>query len=113
MTTLILMAVYNRVHVSDIAVVYTLFVSPERWLKSSQFDLAHSMAEDIQTQEETFRQQNKSCFILGASGETGKVLLQEVLELNIFSKVTLIGRRQLTFEGRAYENLVSVTLFLN
>lgn len=71
------------------------------------------MAEDIKTQEENFRQQNKSCFILGASGETGKLLLQEVLERNIFSKVTLIGRRQLTFEDRAYENLVSVTLFRN
>lgn len=65
-----------------------------------------SMAEDIKTLEENLRQQNKSCFILGASGETGKVLLQELLERNIFSKITLIGRRQLTFEGKTYENLV-------
>ncbi|GLD55805.1 oxidoreductase HTATIP2 isoform X1 [Lates japonicus] len=65
-----------------------------------------SMAEDVKTLEENFRQQNKSCFILGASGETGKVLLQDLLERNIFSKITLIGRRQLTFEGKAYENLV-------
>ncbi len=65
------------------------------------------MAEDMKTLEENFRQQNKSCFILGASGETGKRLLQDLLERNIFSKITLIGRRQLTFEGEAYENLVS------
>lgn len=65
-----------------------------------------SMAEDIKAVEENFKQQNKSCFILGASGETGKVLLQELLERNIFSKITLIGRRQLTFEGKSYENLV-------
>lgn len=65
------------------------------------------MAEDIKTLEENFRQQNKSCFILGASGETGKLLLQELLEHNIFSKITLTGRRQLTFEGKTYENLVS------
>lgn len=64
-----------------------------------------SMAEDMKTMEENFRQQNKSCFILGASGETGKLLLQELLERNIFSKITLIGRRQLMFEGKAYENL--------
>uniref|UniRef100_A0AAZ1WYL2 Protein HTATIP2 n=1 Tax=Oreochromis aureus TaxID=47969 RepID=A0AAZ1WYL2_OREAU len=68
--------------------------------------VVNSMAEDIKTLEENFRQQNKSCFILGASGETGKVLLQELLERNIFSKITLIGRRQLTFEGKTYENLV-------
>lgn len=65
------------------------------------------MAEDMKTLEENFRQQNKSCFVLGASGESGKVLLQELLERNIFSKITLIGRRQLTFEDKAYENLVS------
>ncbi|XP_047435830.1 oxidoreductase HTATIP2 isoform X2 [Mugil cephalus] len=64
------------------------------------------MAEDMKTLEENFKQQNKSCFILGASGETGKVLLQDLLERNLFSKITLIGRRQLTFEDKAYENLV-------
>lgn len=66
------------------------------------------MAEDMKTLEENFRQQNKSCFILGASGETGKLLLREVLERNIFSRVTLIGRRKLTFEEEKYKNLVSV-----
>ncbi|XP_034435865.1 oxidoreductase HTATIP2 [Hippoglossus hippoglossus] len=65
-----------------------------------------SMAEDMKTLEETFRQQNRSCFVLGASGETGGLLLRELLERNVFSKITLIGRRQLTFEGKAYENLV-------
>ncbi|XP_038129334.1 oxidoreductase HTATIP2 isoform X2 [Cyprinodon tularosa] len=65
-----------------------------------------SMAVNMETLKENFRSQNKSCFILGASGETGKVLLQELLERNIFSKITLIGRRQLTFEGKEYENLV-------
>ncbi|XP_068430149.1 oxidoreductase HTATIP2 [Clinocottus analis] len=65
-----------------------------------------SMAEDMNTLEENFRQQNKSCFILGASGETGRMLLQELLGRNIFSKITLIGRRQLTFEDKAYESLL-------
>ncbi|KAK2919893.1 hypothetical protein Q8A73_002097 [Channa argus] len=65
-----------------------------------------SMAEDMKTLEESFRQQNNSCFILGASGETGRLLLQELLERNIFSKITLIGRRQLTFEDKVHETLV-------
>lgn len=68
------------------------------------------MAEGTKTLEEKFRRQNKSCFILGASGETGKVLLQELLERNIFSKITLIGRRQLSFEDKACENLVGVQM---
>uniref|UniRef100_A0A673M425 Protein HTATIP2 n=1 Tax=Sinocyclocheilus rhinocerous TaxID=307959 RepID=A0A673M425_9TELE len=33
-------------------------------------------------------------------------LLKEIVERNIFSSITLIGRRQLTFEDKAYENLV-------
>lgn len=70
--------------------------------------MAHSMAGDMKTLEENFRHQNKSCFILGASGETGKLLLREVLERNLFSRVTLIGRRTLTFEEEKYKNLVSV-----
>ncbi|CAG5849267.1 unnamed protein product [Menidia menidia] len=65
-----------------------------------------SMAEDMKTMEENFRHQNKSCFVLGASGETGRLLLKELLERNLFSKITLIGRRQLTFEGEANENLI-------
>ncbi|XP_029065446.1 oxidoreductase HTATIP2 isoform X3 [Monodon monoceros] len=54
---------------------------------------------------EDFRMQNKSVFILGASGETGRVLLKEILEQGLFSKVTLIGRRKLTFNEEAYKNV--------
>uniref|UniRef100_A0A8C9JYE1 Protein HTATIP2 n=1 Tax=Panthera tigris altaica TaxID=74533 RepID=A0A8C9JYE1_PANTA len=54
---------------------------------------------------EDFRMQNKSVFILGASGETGRVLLKEILEQNLFSKITLIGRRKLTFDEEAYKNV--------
>uniref|UniRef100_A0A452V2W8 Protein HTATIP2 n=1 Tax=Ursus maritimus TaxID=29073 RepID=A0A452V2W8_URSMA len=54
---------------------------------------------------EDFRMQNKSVFILGASGETGRALLKEMLEQSLFSKVTLIGRRKLTFDEEAYKNV--------
>lgn len=62
---------------------------------------------DLNALEETYREGNKSCFILGASGETGKALVKEIVERKLFSKITLIGRRQLTFEDKAYENVVS------
>ncbi|XP_051885265.1 oxidoreductase HTATIP2 isoform X2 [Pristis pectinata] len=64
------------------------------------------MSQDINKLREMYRTFNKSCFILGASGETGKVLLQEVLKSQLFSKVTLIGRRKLTFEDAMYENVI-------
>lgn len=99
----------HRLPTSWIKSVWFL-VLPDKALK--QLICSGSMAEDMKTLEETFRQQNKSCFILGASGESGKMLLQELLERNIFSKITLIGRRQLTFEDKAYENLVSANILL-
>ncbi|KAB0344862.1 hypothetical protein FD754_021788 [Muntiacus muntjak] len=55
--------------------------------------------------QEEFRMQNKSVFILGASGETNRVLLKEILEQGLFSKVTLIGRRKLTLDEEAYKNV--------
>lgn len=37
-----------------------------------------------------------SCFVLGASGETGRALLRELLARRAFARVTLIGRRRLS-----------------
>lgn len=103
-----ILSMAQMTHVVHINYMFVLiWALPALCWESSQCVLARRMAEDMQTLEENFRQQNKSCFILGASGETGKVLLQDLLERNIFSKITLIVRRQLTFEGKAYENLVS------
>nr|KAF6342911.1 HIV-1 Tat interactive protein 2 [Pipistrellus kuhlii] len=62
-------------------------------------------AEALPKLREDFRMQNKSVFILGASGETGKALLRELLEQRLFSRVTLIGRRKLTFEEKAYADV--------
>ncbi|KAM5319230.1 oxidoreductase HTATIP2 isoform 3-T3 [Glossophaga mutica] len=66
-----------------------------------------SMAETeaLPKLREDFRRQNKSVFILGVSGETGRVLLKEILEQSLFSKVTVIGRRKLTFDEEAYKNV--------
>ncbi|XP_048825651.1 oxidoreductase HTATIP2-like [Brienomyrus brachyistius] len=64
------------------------------------------MASNMRTLEEAFREKNKTCFVLGASGETGKQLLKELVDRKIFSKITLIGRRQLTFEDKAYESVI-------
>uniref|UniRef100_A0A2K6MB53 HIV-1 Tat interactive protein 2 n=1 Tax=Rhinopithecus bieti TaxID=61621 RepID=A0A2K6MB53_RHIBE len=66
-----------------------------------------SMAETeaLSKLREDFKMQNKSVFILGASGETGRALLKEILEQGLFSKVTLIGRRKLTLNEEAYKNV--------
>ncbi|RXM31740.1 Sodium- and chloride-dependent glycine transporter 2 [Acipenser ruthenus] len=62
------------------------------------------MAADIETLQENYRQKNKTCFILGASVETGKLLFKEIVNSQIFSKIALIGRR-LAFENEAHENV--------
>lgn len=67
---------------------------------------------DLNAKAEIYRQKNKTCFILGASGESGKVLLNEIKKSNIFSKITLIGRRELQFDNNTYENLVMSQVFV-
>ncbi|XP_054021260.1 oxidoreductase HTATIP2 [Dryobates pubescens] len=43
----------------------------------------------------------RTCFVLGASGATGGVLLRELLARRLFSRVTLIGRRRLSLGEEA------------
>ncbi|KAI1904609.1 hypothetical protein AGOR_G00007380 [Albula goreensis] len=64
------------------------------------------MEHDVKTLEENFRENNLSCFILGASGETGKELVKDIVSRKIFSRITLIGRRELKFEDNAHQSLI-------
>eukprot|EP00079_Xenopus_tropicalis_P023808 XP_012816294.1 PREDICTED: oxidoreductase HTATIP2 isoform X1 [Xenopus tropicalis] len=63
------------------------------------------MEKDIEALREDYRKMNKSCFILGASGETGKELLKEIVASKLFSRVTLIGRRRLPLEEEPYKEV--------
>ncbi|XP_044126678.1 oxidoreductase HTATIP2 [Bufo gargarizans] len=63
------------------------------------------MAKDLKTLQEAYRQLNKSCFILGASGETGKELLKQIVHSRLYGKVTVIGRRKLNYEDEAYKDV--------
>uniref|UniRef100_A0A8C9CNP1 Protein HTATIP2 n=2 Tax=Phocoenidae TaxID=9740 RepID=A0A8C9CNP1_PHOSS len=84
-------------------VVALLLLQPEDAGPAAGSSMAET--EALPRLQEDFRMQNKSVFILGASGETGRVLLKEILEQGLFSKVTLIGRRKLTFDEEAYKNV--------
>ncbi|XP_038846147.1 oxidoreductase HTATIP2-like [Salvelinus namaycush] len=88
------------------AVLLAVIAAVLQHLENCEETIYTRMTHDLKTLAEDFRQKNKSCFILGASGETGKELLKEIVERKLFSKITLIGRRQLTFEDKAFENLV-------
>lgn len=68
--------------------------------------MAAANPDELQKLQERFREKNSTCFILGASGETGKQLLAEILQQQLFSRVTLIGRRKLNLEGQLYTNVV-------
>lgn len=86
------------------ALVAALLLLP---LEDAGLGAGSSMAETeaLPKLREDFKMQNKSVFILGASGETGRVLLKEILGQSLFSRVTVIGRRKLTFDEEAYKNV--------
>ncbi|KAM9301704.1 oxidoreductase HTATIP2 [Gastrophryne carolinensis] len=64
------------------------------------------MATDLNALREEYKKMNRSAFILGATGETGKELLKEMLQSRLFSRITLIGRRKLNYEDEAYKDVV-------
>ncbi|KAM4617412.1 oxidoreductase HTATIP2 [Discoglossus pictus] len=64
------------------------------------------MDKDLPTLQEEYKKMNKSCFILGATGETGKELLKQIIKSQLYSKVTVIGRRKIPFEDEAYKEVV-------
>ena len=64
------------------------------------------MPDDIEAQRETYRQMNKSAFVLGYTGEVGKELVKELLRSKVFNRVTLIGRRTVNYEDELYKDVV-------
>ena len=65
------------------------------------------MADDIEAKREAYRQRNKSAFVLGYTGEVGKELVKELLQSKVFGRVTLIGRRIVSYEDELYKDVAS------
>ncbi|KAK6472995.1 oxidoreductase HTATIP2 [Huso huso] len=94
----------TSIAVGIVSVLAVCFATILNNLENSEPTTLPRMAADIETLQENYRQKNKTCFILGASGETGKPLFKEIVNSQIFSKITLIGCR-LAFENEAHENV--------
>ncbi|XP_033118537.1 oxidoreductase HTATIP2-like [Anneissia japonica] len=54
---------------------------------------------------EKFRALGQKAFVLGASGEVGKEVVKELCKSKIFSKVAVIGRRELKYEDDLYKEI--------
>ncbi|XP_013065725.1 oxidoreductase HTATIP2-like isoform X2 [Biomphalaria glabrata] len=65
------------------------------------------MAEEALTSHEKFKSEGHTAFVLGYTGEVGKVLVEELNDLKLFKKVVLIGRRQIPLNlGPEFEQKV-------
>ena len=64
------------------------------------------MGDEPDVNEEKFRGQNKTAFILGYTGEVGKEVTKALLTSRIFSKVVLIGRRLIKYDEDIYKDMV-------
>ena len=58
-----------------------------------------------------FRNTNQTAFVLGYSGEVGKELVKQLAQSNIFSKVTLIGRRQIEYDDERKQFVSALQYF--
>ena len=56
---------------------------------------------------EEYRKMNKSAFVLGYTGAVGKEVVKALLSSRVFTRLTLIGRRTVTYEDEMYKDVVS------
>lgn len=52
------------------------------------------MAAEREQNLENFKKEGHSAFVIGYTGEIGKVLVKELDEVKAFKRVVLVGRRQ-------------------
>lgn len=74
-------------------------------MSSELHDWAVRAAEAVEENKEKFATMNKSAFVLGYTGEVGKVLVEELVKSKVFSQIILIGRREVKYEDEARQNL--------
>ncbi|XP_002742403.1 protein HTATIP2-like [Saccoglossus kowalevskii] len=63
------------------------------------------MAESADSNKASFQEKQQSAFVVGYTGEVGKELVKELATSNIFSKVTLLGRRVVEYEDEKLKSL--------
>ncbi|XP_064635302.1 oxidoreductase HTATIP2-like [Lineus longissimus] len=68
-------------------------------------NLLMAAAASDENNVESFKGKNMSAFIVGYTGETGKVLVRECLQRNIFKKLVLIGRREVKYNEDIYKDV--------
>ena len=69
------------------------------------------MAEGSSDKMQAFRELGKTALILGYTGETGSLLAKALAKEKIFSKVTLIGRRNVELNETFGPEFVSLSLY--
>lgn len=56
------------------------------------------MSAEAESNLEKYRAEGHSAFVLGYSGESGKVLVQDLNNMKVFKRVVLIGRRKVALD---------------
>lgn len=93
--------------------VFVVFLALVGFFVKREFDIAENaeqhcrMAEEALSNSDKFKSEGHSAFVLGYTGEVGKVLVDELNKLKIFKRVVLIGRRHVTLNvGPEFEQKV-------
>ena len=64
------------------------------------------MASQLETLLQAFREQNKTAFVLGYTGEVGKEVVKALLAKRLFKRLVLIGRRTVAYDDELYKDVV-------
>ena len=66
------------------------------------------MASQASSNYDAFRSDGHAAFVLGYTGETGKALLKDLSRLQVFSKIVLVGRREVALDPSFGPEFVSL-----
>ncbi|XP_074660117.1 protein HTATIP2-like [Tubulanus polymorphus] len=63
------------------------------------------VAEGAEQNTAMFKEKGLTAFVVGYTGATGRVLVRQLLEKQIFKRLVLIGRRKVEFEDDLYKDV--------
>ncbi|XP_033638816.1 oxidoreductase HTATIP2-like [Asterias rubens] len=94
----------GQVLVTTVVLIISLIVGYTVLLPVENQQLLDSMASNIDEKMKLFKDKNLTAFIVGHTGEVGKEVVKELARSKIFSKVFLVGRREVKYDDELFKD---------
>ncbi len=94
----------GQVLVTIVVLIISLIIGYTILLPIENQQLLDSMASNVEDKMRLFKEKNLTAFIVGHTGEVGKEVVKELARSKIFSKVFLVGRREVKYDDELFKD---------